>query len=123
MPVAADIDEALDLVVENVTLKAATLVADMATWLVVFTQGIAGPGAAFDPQSADQRTVRDWYGPSLRARTMIDLTDVGSTQLSVSEIIAIVARTLFATKFALINSRITADQETSVVNQYNLAWA
>ena len=123
MPAAADIDEAIELVVENVLNQFATLPAAMTTWLVVFTDAIAAPGPAFDPAISDQRTVRNWFGPSLIAQSQIDLTDFGTTQISTSIVTEVVARMLFATKFARIGARITQPQEDSVVAQYNLAWA
>lgn len=123
MAVAADIDEAIAFAAENVIGKEATLTAAFASWIVIFTDQLPAPGPPFDPSNLDQRSVRDWYGPNLIVQREIDLTDFGTRLLSVSKSIDVVSRTLFAVKFATIGVRITAGQESSVVTQYNTAWA
>lgn len=123
MPAAATIDDAIALVPENVIGKIGALAAAFATWNVVFTAALPGPGAALDRSSADQRSVYDWYGPSLLAEQSVDESNPGRQQISISEAMDIVSRVLYAVKYAAISNRITADQQTSVVTQFNAAWA
>ena len=126
MPPAANIDEAIDLIPSNVTGKSATLLASMNTWLVVFDESqppFPAPGAPFDAANREQRSVRDWFGPSLLVRDQIDISTLGLQELSLARVMDVLLRTLQAVKYAQIAGRVTADQETSVVTQYNAAWA
>ena len=126
MPAAANIDEAIAFLPENVIFKFGALAASMDLWLVVFSATqppFPAPGEPFDAENREQRSVRDWFGPSVLVRNNISETNLAEQQVSGSAIIDIVNRALTATKYAAIAGRITADQETSVVNQYNTAWA
>lgn len=126
MPPAANIDEAIELIPSNVIGKAGTLLAAMNTWLVVFDEAqppFPAPGAPLDATNREQRSVRDWFGPSILARDQIDITTLGLQEQSLSRVMEVLFRALQAVKYAQIAGRITADQETSVVTQYNAAWA
>ena len=119
---AADIDEAIADVVEDVSNNLD--LARMNLWLVTFTAAIPGPGVAFNEESLDERSVRNWYAPTIFIRDQLQSGVLGviGESLSVIRVASIVSRTLFATKLARINSRITQDQEDSVVAQYTVAW-
>lgn len=123
MPAAANIDQAINLVPENVIGKIGTLSVAFGAWLNVFTSSLPGPGVPFNKDVENQRTVYNWYGPTLLANQSIDEGSPGAQQITISEIMDIVSRVLHAVKYAAIDNRITADQETSVVTQFNTAWA
>lgn len=120
---AANIDEAIAEVAIDVTVKIGTLVADMNLWLVIFGDGLPAPGAAFDQSRPGNRLVRNWQAPT--RQVLGDLTpDAGTQTANDSQaVIEVVFRCLHAVKFAAIDGLITANQQTSIVNQYNTAWA
>lgn len=120
---SADIDEALDDIVNDIGGAEATVVANYATWITeMFTStGFNPPGTFWDPDNEEQRSVYDWVIPGLQTQREINL--VGNGQLGANLAINTVQKTLLAVKFATINGRITADQETSVVTAYTNAWA
>jgi hypothetical protein len=114
----ADINEAIDKVVENVLPKGATMAANLAQWLVLFGPTINNP---FDENKPDERTVRDWQVPTRRAFGEIPDTGVSPIWLT-EEIVTIVNATLEAVRAANAAGRITQAQEDDVVAQYNIAW-
>ena len=120
---SANIDEAIDDIVEDIGGFGATVIARYGTWITeMFTvAGFNPPGTFWDPANVEERSVYDWVVPGLR--TQREITLVGNGQLGANLAIDTVLRTLLAVKFATINSRITANQETSVVTAYTNAWA
>ncbi|MBT8453018.1 MAG: hypothetical protein KJO40_13700 [Deltaproteobacteria bacterium] len=125
MATAADIDEAIELVVVNVLSEQATMDVALSTWLVIFGPQLTPTGSApffpLDENKPAERTVRDWQVPTRRTLGEVPAGGVAPDWLA-EEVITVVNRTLQATKFARLDGRITQDQEDGVVYQYNQAW-
>ena len=122
MASAANIQEAIDDVVQS-GLGAPTQWDD---WMVsMYTPAgfaiVAVGSATFWAESnIDQRTVFDWVIPSLVTQRII--TALGFTVESQNLVINNLVRTLLAVQAAQIASRITQDQEDTVVAAYNAAF-
>lgn len=124
MATAADIQEAIDDVVENLVFP--PIGGQYPDWMTnMFTKPGFDALAVGDAQfwasdNVDQRTVFDWVIPSLLTQRII--TADGSTVLTTNLAIQVVLRTLLAVQAAQIASRITQDQEDTVVAAYNDAF-
>ncbi len=125
MPAAANIQEAIDFVVSNVHFP--NSVTPYNDWMVnMFTKAgfdaLAVNAAPFwDEANVDQRSVFDWIVPSLITQRVINA--VGDSMLTRNQEIRVVVRVLYAVQAAKIASRITPDQEDTVVAAYNDAFA
>ena len=123
MAAAANIQQAIDEVVLNLS---ASIPGPYAAWMAsMFTPAgftIVATGAAkfWDGQIADQRTVYDWAIPSLLTQRTIN--EQGDSVLTRNLAIGVVLRTLLAVQAANAASRITQDQEDTVVAAYNAAF-
>jgi hypothetical protein len=124
MASAADIQEAIDDVVNNIVVG--NIQTDYGTWITgMFTEAgfnalAVGSAKFWDKGSKDERTVFDWAVPSLRTQRTINAQ--GTTVLTKDLAINIVLRTLLAVQAATVATRITQDQEDTVVAAYNAAF-
>lgn len=124
MASAANIQEALDQVVENVS--AFPIVTPYNDWMTnMFTPAgfsalAVGNATFWDEKNADQRTVFDWVIPGLL--TQRNINDQGDDVLTRNLAIEIVNSTLLAVQAAQDANRITQDQEDTVVAAYNDAF-
>jgi hypothetical protein len=124
MATAANIQEAIDDVVLNVHFP--NSVTPYNDWMVnMFTPAgfdalAVGSAQFWDAASLDERTVFDWIIPSLITQRKINA--VGDSMLTRNQEIDVVVRVLFAVQAATIASRITQDQEDTVVAAYNAAF-
>ena len=133
MAVAADIDEAIDFCDNNVADVAygdpppatQSLLTQFDAWVAgMFSEatGIFVPSA--NQTSPNQRSVTNWYAQHVLARSEIEGPAIGDASImGVAGVINAVSRVLWAVKYATINSKITAAQETAVVALYNTVWA
>jgi hypothetical protein len=128
MTVVANIDEAIDRVVENVQANNATLLTEMQAWIqgmFVNPALFPTPSNAWDEESADQRTVRDWVHPSLvvqQAYVGVVGFPVAGSIVDQNNTMDVLERTLKAVKFSKIQSRVTQAQEDDTVTLYNAIW-
>jgi hypothetical protein len=124
MAAAANIQDAIDQVVVNIHFP--NSVTPYNDWMVnMFTPaGFAalavGSAEFWDKSSRDQRTVFDWVIPSLITQRQIN--EMGDSMLTRNMEIDVVVRTLYAVQAAQNASRITQDQEDTVVAAYNAAF-
>lgn len=125
MPAAADIQEAIDLVVVN--LSSPNVLPDYQKWLAnMFTPAgfnalAVGSAQFWDAKNSEQRTVFDWVIPTLITNRKINAQ--GASVLSNNLAIDVVLRTLLGVQAATDKNRITQDQEDTVVEAYNDAFA
>jgi hypothetical protein len=125
---AANIDQALAEIVKDIQGKNATLLTDFQSWLDQMFLNPAlfpTPGDAWDEQSEDERTVRDWVHPSVIVQQNFQGVSgfPGSGSIvDQNNAMDVVERTLKAVKFANINNRISQSQETDTVTIYNAVW-
>ncbi len=127
MPPAANIDEAINLVVTNAVARqsAGTLNASYVLWLNVFAETLPTSGPPFSPfdeASLGNRVARNWQFDSniLLAALPADPT---TTFADASLIADNLFRMLNAVRTSEIDGDITVGQRDAVVSQYNLAWA
>lgn len=129
---AANIDEAIDFADNNIAEVAygaagtptESLLTQFDLWIagMFATTGIFVPSA--NETSPLQRAVTNWYPQHVLARAEIEGPAVGDASImGVAAVINAVSRVLWAVKYATINSKITAAQQTAVVNLYNTVWA
>jgi hypothetical protein len=124
MAAAANIQQAIDDVVLNIHFP--NSVTPYNDWMTnMFTEAgfnalAVGAATFWEAQNADQRTVFDWIIPSLI--TQREINAAGDSVLTRNKEIDIVLRTLLAVQAAQNTSRITQDQEDTVVAAYNAAF-
>jgi hypothetical protein len=124
MPAAANIQQAIDDIVVNLSFP--NSVQPYNDWMTnVFTPAgfealAVGDAKFWDAQIPDQRTVFDWVVPSLLIQRQINAS--GDSLLTRNLEIEVVLRTLLAVQVANIANRITQDQEDTVVAAYNAAF-
>jgi hypothetical protein len=125
---AANLQEAIDDIVRDIgaigTIPPTVPTRMQTTWIPeMFTNPAVfpGPGAPWDRQSANQRTVYDWSVPNIEANAEIQAIPAQLVQ-SANIVINVVLRTLLAVQAAFAAGRITADQVDSVVQAYTDAW-
>jgi hypothetical protein len=128
---AADIQEAIDDVTDDMASQATTLAnfnARFAIWFNdMFVEGsFLAPGDFWDPLNAGNRTIYNWAVPTkFDQQRFIDAEASnfdGQEFVVLSAGIRVVLAVLTGVQQATIRTDITADQETSVVNAYNAAW-
>ena len=123
MAAVANIQEAIDDIVPNVFFGGNV---EYDAWMIsMFTPvgfGVVAVGSAefWDAQSVDQRTVFDWVVPSLNIQRLVNAAGNGieSSNLRIN----IVLRVLLAVQAAQDATRISQDQEDTVVAAYNAAF-
>lgn len=121
MPVG-NITEAIDEVVQSVSLARATLNASLNSWIsTVFTEALPGPGAPFNESSLENRVVRNWKFQSLIVFSELP-ADPNATQADAQKVTDLVFRTCNAVRTGQLAGDITANQRDSVVAQYNISW-
>jgi hypothetical protein len=119
----ANIQQAIDEIVTNLQGSPTT---EFQTWFEgVFTEAgfdslAVGTATFWAKENPDQRTVFDWVIPSLRAKR--EILDIGDSVESTNIEINVVLRTLLAVQASTAASRITQDQEDTVVEAYNAAF-
>ena len=127
MPAAADIDEAINLVVTNTVLRqsAGTLNASYVLWLNVFGENLPTSGPPFFPfaeSSLENRVARNWQFDSNILLAGLP-ADPDTTFVDASRTADNLFRMLNAVRTAQIDGDITVAQRDAIVSQYNLAWA
>jgi hypothetical protein len=125
---AANLQEAIDDVVEDIGTIGTSIptvpTRMQTTWIPeMFTvpASFPAPGAPWDRQSANQRTVYDWSVPNIEANAEIQALGTQAVQQA-NIAINVVLRTLLAVQAAFAAGRITAAQVTSVVTAYTDAF-
>jgi hypothetical protein len=127
---AANIQEAINDVTDDMATKSVSIPAFNAAFAVWFNEmfveaSFPAPGAFWDAQNAGNRTVYDWAVPTKYGQNQF--IEIGNLGIAIgpeilSQGIPLVLAVLTGVQQATIRGDITADQETSVVNAYNDAW-
>lgn len=135
MPAAVTIDDAIAYASTDIATLSYAGVKSLYTQMGLWITGMFGsPLAAstttgiFPPsqnttKDPGQRVVTDWVAQSVIAKSAIEGTTAGSSKVpGTSAVIEAVVRTLYAVKFGVTNTNITAAQRTAVIALYNLTW-
>lgn len=122
---ATTIQEAIDLAADNIAELAYDGVVSLASRMTDWVDGmfVAPAGIFIDVNSAPQRRVLDWFGPTRRAQDEIEGPNPGDAGLlGTSAVIDVVTRALCAVRDSALAGAITGTQETDTVTLFNTAW-
>lgn len=124
MAAAANIQEAIDKVVESLVFPGAVI--QMNAWVekmftpAGFASVAVGSAKFWDAKNVNERTVYNWAVPTIRDQRIIN--EVGNSVGTTNIMIEVVLRTLLAVQAAKNANRISQDQEDTVVAAYNVSF-
>ena len=121
---AATIQECIDDIAEDIGgIHVGDVTTQMPDWnnqMFLIPSLFPGPGAPWDRENVNQRSVYNWAVSSILTNAQIQAG--GNNQLSANLAIGVVLRALLATQAAVAAGRITAAQRDSVVAIYTVVW-